>query len=274
MVHGSDTVRGERGQAIVELAGVLFVVAVIIAAVAGTGLAQQLSGGISRSVAAVLGGRSAAAAGTAPGSPAGGPGGVGSPVASGGGSPGAAGGGSPAAPGGGSPGAAGGGSPAGTPGGSPGVAQTGGAAAPGDGSGNRGPQSSRLPSGGQRPYAPPKGAHGKPQRVRGGGFEDKNGNVWKWDPSGHAGPHWDVEHPDGSHTNVAPDGTVIGKDNFPNKAPQGSGSGDAGSGTANAVTHAASGAAILGTLGTILWWAGKVASPACGPFAPVCAIVG
>ncbi len=103
-------------------------------------------------------------------------------------------------------------------------------AAAGSGATNRGPQSDRLPSGGQRPYVPPKKAYGKPQRVRGGGFEDANGNVWKWDPSGHAGPHWDVQHPDGSHTNVSPEGQVIGPDNFPNKAPAGSQGGESGNG--------------------------------------------
>jgi hypothetical protein len=109
--------------------------------------------------------------------------------------------------------------------------------------------------------------------VRGGGFKDAYGNVWKWDPSGHAGPHWDVQHPDGSHTNVAPDGTVIGgKDNFPNKAPSdNAGGGDNGGDTAK---KAAGGAAIIGGAGAIIWWGAKILSPACGPLAPVCAIVG
>ena len=41
-------------------------------------------------------------------------------------------------------------------------------------------------------------------------------------------PHWDVQHPDGSHTNVDPDGNIThGDDNFPNKSRGGSGdSGD------------------------------------------------
>jgi hypothetical protein len=70
---------------------------------------------------------------------------------------------------------------------------------------------------GGRIYIPPKWSHGKPARAR-GGFVDAKGNIWEWAPGGaqHGGPHWDVQHPDGSHTNVAPNGKVIGKDNFPN----------------------------------------------------------
>jgi hypothetical protein len=121
---------------------------------------------------------------------------------------------------------------------------------------------------------PPKKAHGKPQRVRGGGFEDANGNVWKWDPSGHAGPHWDVEHPDGSHTNVSPEGQVIGPDNFPNKAPTGSGGDSGGGDSGDTVKKAAGGAAVIGGTGAIIWWGLKILSPACGPLAPACAIFG
>jgi len=230
----------------VEFAGVLLVVSLIVAAVAASGMAQQVSRAVEHSVASVLAGKSAVSGAPGSGGVPGGSGGV--------------------------PGGSGG-----VPGvnGAPAAAAAG---AAGAGAANRGPQSDRLPSGGQRPYVPPKKAHGKPQRVRGGGFEDASGNVWKWDPSGHAGPHWDVEHPDGSHTNVAPDGTVIGKDNFPNKAPGGSGGNGGGSGgddsTGSTVKKAVGGAAILGTVGTILWWAGKAASPACGPLAPFCAIFG
>ena len=71
---------------------------------------------------------------------------------------------------------------------------------------------------GGRIYIPPKKGHGKPFRspdVK-GAWEDAKGNDWEWAQDQHGGPHWDVQHPDGSHTNVAPDGTVIGKDNFPN----------------------------------------------------------
>ena len=46
-------------------------------------------------------------------------------------------------------------------------------------------------------------------RVRGGGFVDKVGNIWKRDKSGHAGSHWDVQLPDGSHVNVDEKGKII-----------------------------------------------------------------
>jgi len=134
---------------------------------------------------------------------------------------------------------------------------------------NRGPLAERLPSGGARPYVPPKDTHGKPARVPGGGFRDVNDNVWKWDPSGHGGPHWDVQHKDGRYTNVAPDGTVIGKDDFPNKALAPAG----GAGAQSGMQNVGGAAAMAGTIGTILWWVGKGASPACGPFAPVCVAV-
>jgi hypothetical protein len=70
---------------------------------------------------------------------------------------------------------------------------------------------------GGRIYIPPKSGRGQPVR-KGKGFVDAKGNVWEWARGGaqHGGPHWDVQHPDGSHTNVAPNGKVIGKDNFPN----------------------------------------------------------
>jgi hypothetical protein len=78
-----------------------------------------------------------------------------------------------------------------------------------------------LPTGGDRPYIPktggdPSQSWDKAQK----GFKDADGNVWVWPPAGqlHGGPHWDVEHPNKTHTNVTPQGKVIGKDNFPNKA--------------------------------------------------------
>jgi hypothetical protein len=240
--------REECGQAVVELGGVLVLIALFVAALITVGLAGQISSAIGRSVDAALGG------GTRPVSlgPGPAPNGPGAQAAGAGSRSGSSG----------SGGARGGGQGSqSTP-----ASAAGGQAA---GSANRGPQSSRLPSGGQRPYVPPRGAHGRPQPVRGGGFKDAYGNVWKWDPSGHAGPHWDVEHPDGSHTNVAPDGTVIGgRDNFPNKAPKGSGNGG------DTAKKAAGGAAIVGGAGAIIWWGAKILSPACGPLAPACAIFG
>jgi len=77
---------------------------------------------------------------------------------------------------------------------------------------------------GERPYEVPSDAQSQQKRykrVRGGGFEDARGNVWK--PARpevrHGGPHYEVQHPGRSktHTNVAPDGDVIGKDRFPYK---------------------------------------------------------
>jgi hypothetical protein len=134
-------------------------------------------------------------------------------------------------------------------------------------------QAANLPQGGSRPYVPPKKSRGQPHRVRGDrgyGYEDEHGNVWVWDPRGHAGPHWDVQHPDGSHTNVYPDGEIHqGKDNFPNKSPDNEGGGSADDNTAKAVGIAGT----IAAAGTILWWVGKAASPLCGPAAPVCAVV-
>lgn len=75
-----------------------------------------------------------------------------------------------------------------------------------------------MPYGGDRPYVPPVKSHGAPKRLRGGAYEDCQGNHWRRDPSGHGGPHWDVEHSDGSHTNVTADGHVRGgdaNDHFP-----------------------------------------------------------
>ena len=77
-----------------------------------------------------------------------------------------------------------------------------------------------LPRQGERPYVSPN-RDGTPRRIK-GGWEDKWGNRWEWPPAGarHGGPHWDVQHKNGKHTNVTPKGKVIGPDNFPN-APSG-----------------------------------------------------
>ncbi len=75
----------------------------------------------------------------------------------------------------------------------------------------------QLPVAGDHPYVPPRRA-GNPELVRapnGGGYLDEAGNVWEWARDPHGGPHWDVQHADGSHTNVYPDGIVHqGADNF------------------------------------------------------------
>ena len=80
-----------------------------------------------------------------------------------------------------------------------------------------------LPRGGDRPYVPP--GRGKSDRERGKpGYLDKYRNRWEWDRL-HK-DHWDVQHKNGKHTNVTPDGTVLGDDNFPN-APRPKDSGNA-----------------------------------------------
>jgi hypothetical protein len=70
----------------------------------------------------------------------------------------------------------------------------------------------KLPTGGAHPYdsANPDGSI---QSRRGRkGYVDRDGNVWEWDA---VGEHWDVQHADGRHTNIGPDGNVHhGPDNF------------------------------------------------------------
>jgi hypothetical protein len=143
-------------------------------------------------------------------------------------------------------------------------------------------QAANLPQGGDRPYVPPKSSRGQPKKVpagkRGGakGYEDADGNIWIWNPPGsptaHGGPHWDVEHKDGSHTNVNPDGSVRGSDNFPNKS-RGSGSSSGNDDKGGDAAKAAGAAAAGIGAGALIWWGAKILSPACGPFAPVCAVV-
>ncbi len=63
-------------------------------------------------------------------------------------------------------------------------------------------------------YVPPKNGDGKKipnPNGPGYGWPDKKGSVWI--PSGlngHGGPHWDVEHPDGTYDNVYPGGHTRG----------------------------------------------------------------
>ena len=87
-------------------------------------------------------------------------------------------------------------------------------------------QARALPTGGEHPYESPDKS-GKPIRLRGDqGFRDASRNRWVWDPKKQ---EWDVQHPDGSHTNIGEDGNVThGDDNF-NKATS-PGSEDDGSG--------------------------------------------
>lgn len=222
--------RAERGQAAVEYAGALLLVALLLSALFT--VVPSVGGTIARAVCVIpIGGDCGAAGSSTPGDET---------AAS-------------------APGSSGVPGPAATP--QPNVVNswTG--------------QAANLPQTGSRPYVPPKKSRGQPHRVRGDrgyGYEDEHGNVWVWDPRGHAGPHWDVQHPDGSHTNVYPDGEVHqGKDNFPNRSPDSEGGGSADDNTAKAVGIAGGIAAV----GTILWWVGKAASPLCGPAAPLCAVV-
>ena len=77
-----------------------------------------------------------------------------------------------------------------------------------------------LPRDETHPFVPPKGAWPKnPQRGPDDGYLDRAGNEWK-PVAGSTGLdedfHWDIEHKDGTHTNVRPDGEVHhGPDNFP-----------------------------------------------------------
>jgi Bacterial toxin 37 len=63
-------------------------------------------------------------------------------------------------------------------------------------------------------FTPPKRWNGNKVKSPNGneyGYPDSKGNVWVptgAGPKAHGGPHWDVQHPDGSHTNVYPGGKV------------------------------------------------------------------
>lgn len=58
-----------------------------------------------------------------------------------------------------------------------------------------------LPRSGDVTFRPPRTRGGDISRDRKGGFIDRNKNSWQWDPSK---AEWDVQHPDGTHTNVNP----------------------------------------------------------------------
>ncbi len=78
-----------------------------------------------------------------------------------------------------------------------------------------------LPRGGTHPYVPPKRKDWvkNPKRGAENGYVDIDDNEWvpAPAPSGREEDfHWDVQHPDGTHTNVGVDGEVHhGQDNFP-----------------------------------------------------------
>lgn len=75
---------------------------------------------------------------------------------------------------------------------------------------------------------PPRDKAGKPILKRGTksqGLLDKEGNDWVWDRQGamSGNPHWDVQHPDGSHSNANlessdnPGEVNHGNENFPTR---------------------------------------------------------
>ncbi len=73
----------------------------------------------------------------------------------------------------------------------------------------------KLPTSGEQPYSPKK-QKGSPEVVNNpestGGYLDEAGNVWEWNARQ---GHWDVQHPNGTHTNVNPNGSVThGPNNF------------------------------------------------------------
>lgn len=53
---------------------------------------------------------------------------------------------------------------------------------------------------------------------------DKYGDQWVWDPIKN---EWDVQHPDGSHTNIGPDGEITHGDDNMGRAPKPSSDGSA-----------------------------------------------
>lgn len=158
------------------------------------------------------------------------------------------------------------------------AAQNDGGGGGGGGGGSAGSQESRLPRRGPHTFQPKKGQRlsqpeqcdpggggclparkGNVSRESDGSFVDKRGNRWQWDP---VKGEWDVQHKDGTHTNISPDGEVThGPDNFPNKERT-----EGGGDTAKVVVGGVA-------IGGALWWAAKLLSPACGPLAPACAVV-
>lgn len=61
---------------------------------------------------------------------------------------------------------------------------------------------------GTYPYFPPDGD--EPVKAKGrAGFVDRKDNVWEWHRrNNNAGycEHWDVQHPNGVHSNITPEG--------------------------------------------------------------------
>lgn len=78
----------------------------------------------------------------------------------------------------------------------------------------------KLPTKGSFPFEPGKGQRlGDPKSIprRDGKPVDKYSDQWKWDP---IKGEWDVQHPDGSHTNVGLDGEITHGDNNTGRQPK------------------------------------------------------
>ncbi|MBM17582.1 MAG: hypothetical protein CL947_00765 [Epsilonproteobacteria bacterium] len=62
-------------------------------------------------------------------------------------------------------------------------------------------------------FIPKKNWDGKKVRHRRGhGWPDEKGSIWiPTGPNRHGGPHWDVQHPDGTYDNIVPGGRIRGQ---------------------------------------------------------------
>jgi hypothetical protein len=74
----------------------------------------------------------------------------------------------------------------------------------------RGALADRLPKEGPFRYISPAGAGAPPKRVRGNGFMDRKDSQWIWSDGVKPGQcdHWDVTHPDATHSNIRIEGTA------------------------------------------------------------------
>jgi RHS repeat-associated protein len=125
----------------------------------------------------------------------------------------------------------------------------------------------RLPTDGSFPFEPKKGQRlSQPRSIQreSGDPVDKHGDKWEWDP---IKEEWDVQHQDGSHTNVGPDGEITHGENNTGREPKSRSGDDSGKAEALATAGAAGGILV------VLWWIGKLAAPVCGPAAPACVVV-
>ena len=124
-----------------------------------------------------------------------------------------------------------------------------------------------LPTGGEYPFVPRKGDHGKPKKLpRGQGYIDASGNRWTIDKEKRnvGNTEWDVQHPDKSHTNVNPGGHITERIAI----PSGSDTSASSTQSQDVIKNVGTGVAIAGTI----YVAAKVLSPFCGPFVIVCAV--